>query len=529
MQPRTDQDLKEQQLGQPGARLTGLRRTGLDSDKKVKLAAGALGREDEHGAKTELARALGVSRPTVYAAKATASAVLTRHFDEVPPDTVWVPVDSAQLRRAVVALRVMAPNSMRAIEDLLPILYPDVRVSYGKVQQLVVEAEQRTAEHNARVDLSEIHAGALDEMYSQGQPVLAGIDLAGGYLFGLELRESRSGNDWAEVLNAAKEQGLELDTVVKDAALGIEAGVREVFPDAEQRDDCFHAHYEMGKVRRILEQRAYGAIAREEEATCKVEKLRRTGRGEARQKLIARREWARRQCTEALELHDRFERAMEQAQEAMELVDLERGELRSAEQAQASLEQAAETMKGLDEPRCQKVGKYIFNRASGLAKYMTELLGLLAPLVAHHGMQAVCLACVIWRLLFDLGRGRRLGARTKVGDQRHLLGAMAMLRSMVGAEQADGLLAEVSTIFERRHRASSAIEGFNAALRPFLYVHKGVSQGFLELFRAYHNLKRRRWGRHKGTSAHQCLTGEHVDDWLSVLGYPPSAVSTLLH
>ena len=80
----------------------------------------------------------------------------------------------------------------------------------------------------------------------------------------------------------------------------------------------------------------------------------------------------------------------------------------------------------------------------------------------------------------------------------------------------------VEELLIHRHRASSAIEGFNAALRPFLYVHKGVTQGFLELFRAYFNLRTRRWGRHKGTSAQQCLTGERVDDWLTVLGYPLS-------
>ena len=87
------------------------------------------------------------------------------------------------------------------------------------------------------------------------------------------------------------------------------------------------------------------------------------------------------------------------------------------------------------------------------------------------------------------------------------------------------MLDEVEALLLQRHRASSAIEGFNAALRPFLYVHKGVTQGFLELFRAYYNLRTRRWGRHKGTSAHQCLSGERVEDWLSVLGYPPSAAA----
>ena len=55
-------------------------------------------------------------------------------------------------------------------------------------------------------------------------------------------------------------------------------------------------------------------------------------------------------------------------------------------------------------------------------------------------------------------------------------------------------------MLHQRHRASSAIEGFNAALRPYLYVHKGATQGFLDLFRAWFNLRTRRWGRHKGTS-----------------------------
>ena len=55
---------------------------------------------------------------------------------------VTVRVDDAQLRRALVALRVMAPNALRPIEDLLPVLYPGVKVSYGKIQQLLVEAEE---------------------------------------------------------------------------------------------------------------------------------------------------------------------------------------------------------------------------------------------------------------------------------------------------------------------------------------------------------------------------------------------------
>ena len=78
----------------------------------------------------------------------------------------------------------------------------------------------------------------------------------------------------------------------------------------------------------------------------------------------------------------------------------------------------------------------------------------------------------------------------------------------------------------KRHRASSAIESLNSLLRPYLYVHKGVSQGFLELFVAWRNLRTRPMGKHRGTSAYELLTGDKVDDWLTLLGYPPSASLT---
>jgi hypothetical protein len=155
----------------------------------------------------------------VYAAKGAALEVLREHFEEPESDPpVWVKVDPAQLRRTVVALRVMAPNALRPIEGMLPIIYPGVRLSYGKVQSMAAEAEAQAALFNAKADLSGVRAGALDELFSQGEPVLGGVDLDSGYGFGLALRETRGGEDWAEVLTQGQEQGLNLAVVVKDAA-----------------------------------------------------------------------------------------------------------------------------------------------------------------------------------------------------------------------------------------------------------------------------------------------------------------------
>jgi hypothetical protein len=254
--------------------MTGLHRTPLTTSQKMEWVAKALAGQEACGGIAGLSRSSGVSRPTVYAAKGAALEVLREHFEEPESDpTVWVKVDCAQVRRTVVALRVMAPNALRPIEDMIPIIYPGVRLSYGKVQSMAPEAEAQAGACNAKADLSGVRAGALDELFSQGEAVLAGVDLDHGYLVSLALRETRGGEDWAEVLKQGQEPGLNLAVVVKDPAKGIESGVRDVFPQAEQRDDCVHALYELNQGRRRLEQRAYRAIAAEEEARHQVPKI----------------------------------------------------------------------------------------------------------------------------------------------------------------------------------------------------------------------------------------------------------------
>ena len=231
--------------------MTVLQRTDLTTSQKIECAAAALAGQHAHGSKTALSEVYEISRPTVYAAGATAQSVLRAHFDRplLQGAAVDVRVDDAQLRRALVALRVLAPNAIRSIEDLLPLLYPGVKVSYGTIQQRLVEAEGEAARFNAKASLGAVKSGALD-MFSQGEPVLAGVDLDSGYLFGLTLSATRDGGAWAELLREGQGQGLELSVVVKDAAKGIASGVREVFPHAEQRDDCFHVLYDACVVNR---------------------------------------------------------------------------------------------------------------------------------------------------------------------------------------------------------------------------------------------------------------------------------------
>jgi len=461
----------------------------------------------------------------LYEARETLTEVLEAHFTKSEPGSkpVCVMVDEAQLDRATVALRAMSPNSIRAIEDMLPIIYPGVAPSFGKIQSITARAEAKAAKFNRRTDLSRIVSAALDEMFSQGDPVLAGVDLDSGYLFSLSLRASRSGADWAEVLGDGQAQGLDLSVVLKDAGAGIDAGVRAAFPDAERRDDCFHALYEMNKVQRQLEHKAYAAIALEHEEQKKLATIRakdKPERAEQKRHLAS----ASKNCLNAIERYERFAAAKRKAHEAMEYIDVDSGELRTGEQTRSMIEAAAEEMQRIDYAKSKKVARYIRNRAPGLSLAIADLYTRLQALFPIYTPNAVCLACLILHLLSRVRK--RSGPLPPNERTRHLLGAFALLKDLLG-EKTDELFEAVETLLEKHHRASSAIEGFNAALRPHLYVHKGVTQNFLELFRAYYNLRTRRSGRHKGTSPHQCLTGSPVNDWLSLIGFPPSTAATV--
>lgn len=312
--------------------MTGLHRTELSTPLKAQLAASAFALQGHHGAVSALAADFEVSRPTVYAASGVAESVLVEHFarEEAGADGVWIFVDRAQLERSIVGLRSVAPVSLRNIEELIPIIYPKVTRSFGLIQSVCAEAERRAHRHNQSVDLSQIDAAALDELFSQRQPVLAGVDLDTGYCFGVSLEDHRGG----------------------DQRLGATSST-----------------------------------------------------------------------------------------------------------------------------------------APGLALHMKALRKALTRIARKYKALAVRLAVMIHRLHGELPKARYQHQRRE--RQQMLAAVWLMLRREAG-NQAGEVLAAVSEVMSKRHRASSAIEGFNAGLRPYLYVHRGVSQGFLELFQAYQNLRTRR-------------------------------------
>ena len=493
-----------------------LNRTSLNPSDKLDLLAKTIACQDKQSI-SSLSREFNISRKSVRRARFAINTALDDLVSTTTePDCITtVDVDTTQLRRMIVALSITAPNSIRAIQELIPLMYPGCKVSYGYIQGVIIEAQEQAVVFNRTVPLTNIKTIALDEMFSQGSPVLAGICLDSGFLFSLSHESQRDGETWANVLNEAVVQGMQPEHVVKDGAKGIAKGVELTFDLAEQRDDAFHAVYLAGKAVFKLEQRAYRCIGIEAKASDTLAKTKKDNRKSLAKSLY----WASDKCTKAIARYTSAERAFRKIRRTFCSINFTTGELLTPEAAERSLKQAIVLLRDTEQRDCLSVATYLENRVKGLTLATTALYKDLVELQKAHPAAAISLACRFFEIKRKL---KKMDQRQRQQAKTEMLASYHLLYSQLDSVKADSLMQKIEQMLASRHMASSAIEGFNATLRSYLYVRKGVNQGFLELFKAWHNLRKRRWGRHQGTSAYESMTGKTVNDWLSILGFPGS-------
>lgn len=490
---------------------------------EIDIALSALAAQGKYGAMTALAQEHGVGRHVVHALRKRAVEAV---HEALTPEGAqrksvkFVPTNTEDLQRAVLTLRMVGRATIRSIVGMLPILF-GTYWSYGKVQALLAQASTQARSQLNAVDLQGIEAIAIDEMFSQGHPVLAGIDLSTQYLFLTEITETRSAKTWEEKLSTARDlQQLTPSKVVKDAGAGLGAGVRAASPEREERDDLFHAVYLMGRTAQRLENTAYGAIARVEAL---VKKRSRAKSATERRELGQQVRHATVTMKRRIERYDQFERLRRQVRHTLELADRETGRLRTSEEVTVEVKRLAQEMSVLGGRKVEQLATYLRNRAAGLGVYLNDLsVRLKAVGDKLGGHQLVEAVLRVW--LANVRVSHRGRPWTERARHQALQEAVRHLLKVVGHDPAklQEVLGGVPPEVAERHRASSAIENLNSALRPHLVVQKHAGQDLLDLFRFYWNTRTRQWGRWKGTSAHELLTGEKVDDWLTLLGFPPS-------
>ncbi len=432
------------------------------------VAASALAGQGRYGVVTHLARQHDVRRQVVYDLRDESRHVLERAFTEAgveqPRGRLTLELTEADITRTVVALRVVTPSSIRDEVAMLPIIYGS-GWSYGKIQGVLVEAARRASAFLDGVDLSGTRHIALDEMFSQGQPVFGGIDLDTQFLFQLEVHDSRSGAEWNRSLARLRDDNsLHPAVVVKDAGTGLASGVQQTWSGVDEHDDLFHASYMMGKEAYHLERRAYGAITAEDE----MERRRSRATDESQRRSLGQQLRQVRQHTErAIERYDRFEELRREANEVLQLADRGSGRLRTSEEVITTLTRVSEEMATLGTTRVRKVARYIGNRAAGLALYLDALGQRLRNVTDEAGgPEAVAAVVRVFQAALSVEQGGP--AWDRKARRQEFFSAADNLRATVehDPDRGNRALGTVLPVLAQRHRASSAIENLNSVLRP---------------------------------------------------------------
>ena len=492
-----------------------LDRTPLNASDKLHFLAKAAACQ-AYGDISRVSSEFDVSRKTVHKAKNDGLEILNGALAPSGMGT-RVDVDSQQLKRTIISLSMYGVNSIRAILNAIPIIYPSVNCCFGYIQNVQIQAQKNAEIFNKTVNLSAIDSGAIDEVFCQGKPVLAGIDLDSGFVFSLAHEAYRNGETWERVLNDAKSQGLDLKHIVKDGAKGMTKGVNDVFPMSEQRDDAFHALYVTTKSLNKVEKRAYRLIGEEYALANALKKASDDKKEKLEQRLAVITE----RCKKAVARYDYANKGYQYLHRALSSVHInEYTQLMSPQSAQTLLKLSARYLKKARHSDCDDAARYISNRLKGLTLATADFYQKQLKLCTHYPQDMVALACYFFEYKRSLKKVRKQKLQSV---HKKMLAAYHHIYNTLREKTADTLMQQVEGFLGKRHRASSAIEGFNSLLRPYMYVRKGVSQGFLELFKAWHNLRiRHNSDKHKGTSAYEVLTGKPAGDWLTLLGFPPS-------
>lgn len=515
-----------------------VRRETLLPEVAREVGLAAFERWEEPGAVSELASDYGITRSMVYRlgekVEQRWEAFEAQAWD-VP--TAWrVHVNRAQVVRATLGARVDANCSVREIMALHDHFY-GLDASFGFVQGVVSKGSQKAGEVLGSQRLGSIQSAALDELFSQEEPVLVGIDLDSEYVFLLRLAPDRSAETWRRELDALKPRGLSLECFVSDAGKGVVHGAQRCFPDADSRRDNFHVLDVLFDALGREERYAYAKLEEEVKAERKVASLcegaqrekadAHRGRGRPRKTELEDRlaiaqaelELIRVQAAHQVARHDRLLRIVRRTLDALQPVGRD-GILRTSQAQSALLKELADKLAGMKGKRLTKAATYLRNCSEGVSSYIDDVASGLRALASDRDeLDAVTATAVLWRL------GREERQKSMAFRRGERLGELRMLVDCLSHLPLDGermktLMRQTEWVLERCARASSLAECMNSVLRPYLAVHKRVTQEALDLFCARWNFQVRDSGRLKGTSPFTALTGIKVQDWLSVIGAP---------
>lgn len=476
--------------------------------QRVQVVAQMIANGGDYGFVTQLSRAVGVSRQTLYTWTARGSHALQQTF---LPDPA-APTVTPALERAILTLLVEGHASTRGIQACLRATRGQ-HVSVGTISAVIADAEQRALAWMTTHAPPTSRALALDEIYGRQRrgAYLNVVDLDSWAVWAAEGPLPVDADTWTLLLWEAQARGLHWHATVSDGAPAMQQACATVDPQGQHGRDVWHllqtCSQIQGRVDRVVHTLEDQAAAGQRYATKVAAGERPRGR------------------------------------QPVALDPAHADQVRTARATAAAL--------GYLTSELQALLEVVVLRPTGVldaAMRQTELATLLVLLAevrdgAAPGQQAHLrsLHTTMTRALpsavaFVAGVERVEQDQRRVLDEPALgLVAWAWQRRSILGPSTEQVVAGLPAAWHQAARvlmatwdgaarASSAVENWHSIVRPHLAVHRRLSAGLLALLAVWHNHRVFTRGTHRGASPLQ-LSGmpQAPTDWLAALGYPPVA------
>lgn len=474
--------------------------------ERVQWASYMLAHSGEYGIITQLARTLGVSRPTLYAWSAQARQALEQAFLDTPAN-----LQPQSLERQVLTLLIEGHNSYSNIQTCLHALTGQ-RLSIGTIAAIVAEAQRRALEWMVTHAPATPRSLALDEIYANNRrgAYLNVVDTDSWAVWAAEGPLPVDAESWTVLLWLAQDRGLTWHTTVSDGGDALRSACQTVDPDGRHARDHWHLLRSVSQVLARLARRVRELQARTptvERQAARIAAGKKARGGKPRTDLAAHQ-------AEISELERTLNelRALGQlVREVLAVVVLDRDGVQTAPRREQNLTVVLALLAELHSNAPSAVQAELKRLHTQLRLAQPALLTFVAPLAAvEQAMAAV------------------------VGADGVALIGWAWLRRKVLAWDSEQVVAGLPEAWrsaarvlihawESATRASSAVENWHSILRPHLAVHRVLSPGMLALLAVWHNHRVFRRGVHKGQSPlHLSGMVDAPTDWLVALGYPPA-------
>lgn len=475
-----------------------MQRKQLTKDAKKQLLIDCI----KSGCITDISKKNNVTRKTVYSHVEKVTAVVDQMINKPDEVLFFIPVTWKWISMLIVLMFIVCKVSIRNIATFMK-LAVDIDISTGKISSILDAATDKAKIANDSYRLDQCHNSATDEIFHQGDPVLAAIDLDSQFCMELQYEDTRDHNAWGYHLLNMTGKGYNPTNNVMDGGSGMDKAFAEVLPTVNVRYDHFHVIQSIKDVSRFLKNKYESSVTQCVKASIKVDKAK-TKQLEQKQKYHLQ------QATKDMDNYKYISQQFLTLTNWLQydVLQLESIAINDREVMFDFIVEELDALAKRHPHRIQPIVTTLKNNKPKLLNVINELKATFELLAKKHQVENKDIWDICNNARYNLdGNQYDINLITfydKHGDDFDVI--------------EDDVLEAISTV----HRSSSLVETLNSRLRPYLDPRKGFKKERFELIKFALNhvpLMRSANEQMKGKSTAEVFTKVDHIDFISLLGF----------